>query len=99
MGKTFQEHLDNLTQVLTTLREARLRLKPEKCHLVKREVCYLGYVVSVEGVSVDPIKVEAVRNFVIPADLKSEQKTVFSCESTSISTKGKVKGSEISSLS
>jgi len=65
MGRTFQEHLDNLTQVLTRLREAGLRLKPEKCHLAKREVCYLGYVISVKS------KVEAVRNFVIPADVKS----------------------------
>ena len=70
-GRTFQEHLDNLTQVLTRLREAGLRLNPQKCHLVKREVCYLGYVVSVEGISADPSKVAAVRNFVIPADLKS----------------------------
>lgn len=70
MGKTFEEHLDNLGQVLSRLRQAGLRLKPRKCHLAKRKVCYLGYVVSSEGVSADPTKVEAVKNFATPTDLR-----------------------------
>ena len=70
MGKTFEEHLDNLFQVFSRLRQAGLRLKPRKCHLARRRVCYLGYVVSSEDVSADPAKVEAVKNFAIPVDVK-----------------------------
>ena len=70
MGKTFEEHLDNLAQVLSRLRQAGLKLKPKKCHLAKRRVCYLGYVVSSEGISADPAKVEAVKNFATPADVR-----------------------------
>ena len=33
IGRTFQEHLSNLHQVFTRLREAGLRLKPSKCQL------------------------------------------------------------------
>ena len=35
VGKTFEEHANNLREVLTRLREAGLRLKPSKCHLAK----------------------------------------------------------------
>ena len=70
MGATFAEHLVNLSRVLTRLREAGLRLKPTKCHLVQEQVEFLGHVVSATGVSADPEKVEAVKNYPIPTDLK-----------------------------
>jgi len=54
MGKTFEEHLDNLFQVFSRLRQAGLRLKPRKCHLARRRVFYLGYVVSSEGINARP---------------------------------------------
>ena len=38
--------------------------------MAKRKVCYLGYVVSNEGISADPVKVEAVKSFATPADVK-----------------------------
>ena len=70
-GSTFQEHLDNLRAVLDRLRSAQLKLKPKKCNLAERQVEYLGHVVSQDGLSTDPKKVEAVRNFPVPADLKT----------------------------
>ncbi len=71
IGTTFQEHLDNLEKVFDRLRDAGLRLKPQKCDFVKKEVTYLGYVVSSEGISPDSRKVGAVREFPQPMDLKS----------------------------
>ena len=70
MGATFSEHLENLRKVLERLREAGLRLKPSKCHIAKKEVEYLGYVVSGEGIAADQKKVLAVRDFPVPTDLK-----------------------------
>ena len=64
------EHLDNLSSVLTRLREAGLRLKSAKCHLVQKQVEFLGHVVSAMGVAADPAKVEAVKNYPTPTDLK-----------------------------
>ena len=58
-GATF-EHLTNLREVFTRLRSASLKLKPKKCNLAGREVEYLGYVVSADGLSTDPKKVESV---------------------------------------
>lgn len=63
-GETFSEHLANLRQVLLRLRDAGLRLKLQKC---LRELEYLDYHVSENGISSDPAKVEAVNH---PQDMK-----------------------------
>ena len=50
VGITFEEHNNNLVKVFERLKSAGLTLKPEKCKLAQTEVCYLGHVVSAEGV-------------------------------------------------
>ena len=42
MGKTMEEHLENLRAVLMRLHQSGYRLKPSKCHLLQQEVEYLG---------------------------------------------------------
>ena len=71
IGKTLEEHNENLRKVLDRLREAGLRLKPPKCHFVQLEVEYLGHVVSAGGVRTDPKKLRAVENFQTPVDVKT----------------------------
>lgn len=38
-----QQHLKQLRDVLVCLRNAGLKVKPAKCHLLKNRVHYLGY--------------------------------------------------------
>lgn len=52
-GATFQEHLNRLQEVLCKLDEAGLRLKLSKCRFSMKEVRYLGYVVSQNGIKLD----------------------------------------------
>ena len=68
---SFERHLDDLRQVFGRLRQANLRLKPGKCHIVKKELSYLGHTVSVKGITVDKTKVQAVLTYPTPTDLKS----------------------------
>jgi hypothetical protein len=68
IGSTFEEHLLNLRKVFERFRDARLKLNPGKCHLLQREVKYLGHIVSPEGISTDPEKLKAVREWPAPKD-------------------------------
>ena len=68
IGCTFQEQLGNLRKVLQRLREAHLKLNPVKCQLFRKEVRYLGHIVSPSGVITDPEKLEAVKNWPRPKD-------------------------------
>ena len=65
-GRTFQEHLEHLASVFERLESAGLRLKPLKCHLLRRNVEFLGHVVSAEGISTDPAKIERVKDWPVP---------------------------------
>ncbi|XP_039453944.1 LOW QUALITY PROTEIN: uncharacterized protein LOC120432803 [Oreochromis aureus] len=70
----FEKALANLTAVFHAIRQAGLRLHPKKCHLFRKETTFLGHVVSGAGVSTDPAKVAAVKDWPIPgnpAELRS----------------------------
>ena len=73
VGRTFNEHLKNLGIVLQRLREANLRLKPNKCTLCRDEVLYLGHVVSRHGVATDPTKTDKVSKWPAPNSVKEVQ--------------------------
>ncbi|GBO17450.1 Transposon Ty3-I Gag-Pol polyprotein [Araneus ventricosus] len=60
VGRTFEEHLNNLRKVFQRLQKANLKLNPKKCRFFQREVAYLGHVISAEGVKTDPEKIKAV---------------------------------------
>ena len=70
-SKTFEDHLNHLSLVFERLRKAGLRLKPTKCHFLRDQVPYLGYVISKEGISPDPSKTEKVKSFPRPKDATS----------------------------
>jgi hypothetical protein len=55
-----EEHKIHVRLVLERLRFARLYVKPEKCMFHVTEVPFLGYLISKNGVRMDPEKVAAV---------------------------------------
>jgi hypothetical protein len=61
-SKTEEEHEDHLRLVLEKLRSNKLCAKFSKCKFWLTEVAFLGHVISVGGVSVDPSKVKDVLN-------------------------------------
>ena len=65
-GRTFDEELANLRQVFQRLDEAKLKLSPKKCTLLKQKVTYLGHVVTESGVAMDTDKVAAVQEWPVP---------------------------------
>jgi hypothetical protein len=66
-GHTIPESIERLVTVLERFRSAGLKLKPPKCHLFQKQVHYLGHVVSSDGIHTDPSKIDAVRDWPIPA--------------------------------
>ena len=61
-SKSFQDHINHLRKVFQCLREHGVKLKPKKCKLFRREVNFLGRVVSAEGYKLDPATVAPVLN-------------------------------------
>ena len=59
-SKTLEEHLIHIQKVFDKLREEKLLINLKKCSFVKKELVYLGYVVSSEGLKMDLKKVKAI---------------------------------------
>lgn len=65
-SSTVEQHLDRLKVVLERLQREGLKAKLSKCAFFRKEVQYLGHVISADGVSTDPGKIEVVANWPIP---------------------------------
>ena len=68
-SKSKEEHLEHLKLVLRTLQKEKLLINLKKCSFMKEELIYLGFVVSKEGLKMDPEKVQAIWNWPIPRNI------------------------------
>ncbi|KAL9308343.1 putative nucleotidyltransferase, Ribonuclease H [Arabidopsis thaliana] len=75
MNSVFQEFLDDpeehevhLRRLMEKLREQKLFAKLSKCSFWQRKIGFLGHIVSTEEVSVDPKKIEAIRDWPRPTN-------------------------------
>ena len=59
-GKTFVEHCENVTKLLHCLKNKGIKLNPKKCHFFKKEVRYLGRLISEDGYRPDPENASAL---------------------------------------
>ena len=72
-AETVDEELSRLAIVFQRFRDAGLKLKAKKCHLFRESVLYLGHVVSEKGISTDPDKIKAVKEWPTPSSVKEVQ--------------------------
>ncbi|KRX37856.1 Retrovirus-related Pol polyprotein from transposon 17.6 [Trichinella murrelli] len=72
-GKTEEEHLERLEGVLSCLQSLGLKIKPEKCQLMRQSVRYLGHIVTQHGVGTDPEKTAAFQEWPTPRCVKEVQ--------------------------
>ena len=70
---TLDEHKRHVRSVLERLRAYGLFAKPEKCFFHQDEVEYLGFLVSYQGVKMDPKKVSAILDWPEPASVHDVQ--------------------------
>ena len=69
-GNNFETTLERLRGVFDRLRASGSKLNPLKCKLFQKSVNYLGHVVSSDGVTADPAKIEAIVNWPRPTSVK-----------------------------
>ncbi len=67
-SKDATTHLENLRTAFQRLKQAGLGVKAKKCQIFRTKIKFLGFIVSKEGVCLDPSKIEAVLNFPIPKE-------------------------------
>ncbi|CAF4531871.1 unnamed protein product [Rotaria sp. Silwood2] len=70
---TFEQHVTDLEKVFQALRSANLTLKASKCQFCRREMRYLGHIITQNGIKPDPDLIKSVTNFPQPKKIKDVQ--------------------------
>ena len=72
-SKNEEEHEKHVREVLSILREHQLYAKMSKCTFFAKKVEYLGFIVSKEGIALDPAKVQDIIDWPQPKNVKEVQ--------------------------
>jgi hypothetical protein len=77
--QTHEEHLLVLDQVLTWLQTRNLKINLDKCFLGNREVSYLGFTLTPDGIKLGKNKLKAIKDDKSPTDVKTIQSFIGLC--------------------
>ncbi|CAM8977675.1 unnamed protein product [Rhodiola kirilowii] len=69
-SKELQSHIEHLTKVFELLRKEHFYLKLSKCDFRVARVHYIGHVISSEGVSTDPKKIDTMIRWPTPRKVR-----------------------------
>jgi transposase InsO family protein len=67
---TFEEMIELMSKVAERLANANLTINLKKSQVCAKQIVYLGYVISEEGISVDPTKITPILNFKTPKTVR-----------------------------
>lgn len=73
-SRTPEEHAEHLRLVLTALRAHKLYAKLSKCAFGKRQLGFVGHIISRAGIAMEPGKVEAIQKWPKPTNLTELQR-------------------------
>jgi len=73
------EHEEHVKKVLTRLREAGLQASISKCEFHVKRTKYLGFIVTTEGIEVDPEKTAVIAKWERPLTVKDVQSFLGFC--------------------
>ena len=65
-----ETHLKHLRLLFERLRSADLKLKEVKCNFLKKHIQYLGHIISGEGITPVPEKLESIQKMLPPTNPK-----------------------------
>ncbi len=65
-NRSKEEHVRHMNYVLQRLQQEKLLLNLKKCSFMKEELVYFGFVISVEGLKMDPKKIKAILEWPSP---------------------------------
>ena len=69
-SKNELQHLEHLETIFNHLKEAGLKMKWSKCDFFKSEIHYLGHLISTEGISPLPNKLDCIQHMPAPRNMK-----------------------------
>ena len=69
MSETFEEHVELVERILTTLMNNGIKIKVSKCEFFKESVSFLGHLISNKGIEKSPEFIDKIRNYPKPSNV------------------------------
>lgn len=76
MSETFEEHIETLREVARRLREHNLTISQEKSSFCYKQLAFLGYLLTADGLTVNPEKIRAILDYKRPETVKEVRRLV-----------------------
>lgn len=67
---TLDDHMKHISLVFHALHEANMKISGEKSHFFKTEIEFLGHIIKHNKITVDPEKINTIKNYELPRTLK-----------------------------
>ena len=74
LGRSMQDHLNNLVEVFKRFRKYGFKLKPKKCLLFQKSVEFLGRKVGPDGITLTDHSISTIQDWSTPSSCKDIQK-------------------------
>ncbi len=65
-----EEHIEHIRIIINALHQANMKISNEKSHFFQDSVEYLGHIIKYNRITVDPSKIQTIKDFPIPITLK-----------------------------
>lgn len=77
--KTLEEHIELLKEVFARLKKFNLKLKAEKCFFFKKQIEFLGFVITEHGSLPNPNKTDCIKQYPQPKSVVEIQRFLGLC--------------------
>jgi len=78
-SKNMKEHQEHVRLVLERLRSAGLQASISKCEFHVTRTKYLGFIITTEGIEVDPEKISVIKKWAVPTTVRGVQSFLGFC--------------------
>ena len=72
-SKSIEEHQQHLELIIERLRQAELYANPKKCEFFKTELEYLGFIINMKGLQMDPARIKTISEWPRPKTYRDIQ--------------------------
>src|SRR5271169_3060821 len=72
-SNTLEEHVEHVRKVLKKLLDHGLYVKLEKCEFHKQRISFLGYIISPEGIEMEPSRISTITEWPVPKSVHDIQ--------------------------
>lgn len=73
-SQTEDEHIQKLEKIFIRLQKEKVKLQPKKCHFMFQKLKILGYIISKNGIEIDPNSTAAVKQIQPPRTWRGVRK-------------------------